>query len=346
MKIEIIREAGALDKLKDWNILLKKSESNTVFLTHEWIKTWWLCFGEEILLATASDRGKLIGIAPLMIVEKKYAGLKLRELQFIGTPLSDYADFIISNNKKTVLRKMMGALLKEDWDILRLRELPEGTKTVDMLKNMLTRPIIQTTEQVSVLVYKGTDLKQMLNKRDLKRKSKHLAKKGEIEYIYQNNFSDTEYIESYMDLHQARWNKTKYKSMFNDARHRDFFVNIAKTFARKKWMQMLSMTVAGEPVSHHYDFLYNGKKYAYSCTFKEEFDRLSPGLISLKHDIEQSESAGHKEYDLTRGTEFYKSRFTNTVRKNREIVYFKNPVLDAGYRTAMLGKKIIRNFKR
>src|SRR5215207_1935799 len=71
INIGCIRDYEAFRKLEpEWNALLQQSQSNCIFLTWEWISTWWEIFGADFemrVLTSHDPSGKLRGIAPLMI---------------------------------------------------------------------------------------------------------------------------------------------------------------------------------------------------------------------------------------------------------------------------------------
>ncbi|WP_410970048.1 hypothetical protein, partial [Salmonella sp. SAL4458] len=68
-----------------WNTLVQRAGIDHPFLTHEWIRTWWDCFGGErqlhIVLVKARD--ELVAIAPLMLGAERMYGLHVRQLEFI-----------------------------------------------------------------------------------------------------------------------------------------------------------------------------------------------------------------------------------------------------------------------
>jgi len=104
-----------------WNSILEKSGSNTIFSTFEWLYTWWENFGEgnKLFILLAQHGDKVIGIAPLMIGKRKILRyLPVREVSFIGTGISDYADFIIMDEREMVLSLFIEYLWKKKylWD--------------------------------------------------------------------------------------------------------------------------------------------------------------------------------------------------------------------------------------
>src|SRR5262245_36414082 len=70
MIIERIDTTADFAALRDeWNALLETSSSRCVFLTHEWLFTWWkhLAAGRTLYILTSRQDGRLVGILPLAV---------------------------------------------------------------------------------------------------------------------------------------------------------------------------------------------------------------------------------------------------------------------------------------
>ena len=82
-------------------MLFKEAATTNIFLTWEWLSTWWKHFGNERIfrLITVRDDEKLIAAAPLMSSKYKLAGLKLTKMEFVGTPAADYQTFLLTEKK-------------------------------------------------------------------------------------------------------------------------------------------------------------------------------------------------------------------------------------------------------
>jgi len=115
LKIREIRTEDEFQALhKIWNSLLSKSNDDDIFLTWEWISTWWKYYGNEhqLLVMVAEKEEEIISIAPLMCSEYSILGVNLKEIGFIGTPDSDYNGFILTNQKRESLRLFLNRLMK------------------------------------------------------------------------------------------------------------------------------------------------------------------------------------------------------------------------------------------
>src|SRR5215472_11459827 len=94
-----------LSMREEWNALLQSSKSNCVFLTHEWLSSWWkhLADGRRLSIVTANDIGELVGILPVAVRAPQYARMMPRVLEFLGSGVigSDYLDMIIKGGRET-----------------------------------------------------------------------------------------------------------------------------------------------------------------------------------------------------------------------------------------------------
>src|SRR5690349_14279928 len=95
------KEFVALEK--QWNALLSHSAVDTVFLTWDWLWSWWDSYAEptdalHIMLMHNSDR--MIGIVPLFLRRQHWLPFyRMKTLQFIGEGSwdSDYLDIILAS---------------------------------------------------------------------------------------------------------------------------------------------------------------------------------------------------------------------------------------------------------
>jgi hypothetical protein len=123
MEIFEIADQQAFEAIgPEWNELLRACAGRNVYLTHEFVFTWWKHLGlarggvavrpggwgsnswtERLAILAAREDGRLIGIAPLAIVntEIRGAGAPLRLLCFIGDSLlTRYRDFVLEKGRE------------------------------------------------------------------------------------------------------------------------------------------------------------------------------------------------------------------------------------------------------
>ena len=115
MKVEIIQDRNKFRNMSlEWNSLLEKSNVFSVYLSWEWLYTWWEIFGKtqnwELFIVTVRENGELVGIAPFIKRQIKVLGIINRiSIEFLGTGedekdevCSNYLDIIVKANSKEV----------------------------------------------------------------------------------------------------------------------------------------------------------------------------------------------------------------------------------------------------
>src|ERR1700675_1871813 len=101
MEIQWIENTSGFDGLRgEWNRLLADSASDGVFLTWEWLRTWWSPLAERRQLRIVAVRrgGERIALAPLAVRPGSLRRLfPFRVFEFLGsgTSGSDYLDLIV-----------------------------------------------------------------------------------------------------------------------------------------------------------------------------------------------------------------------------------------------------------
>lgn len=161
MRLECHEDVGDFDVLQtEWNVLLQRSATDTLFLTWEWQRAWWEAFraGKRLRLITMrDDGGHLNAIVPLFVqdtvldpgallpginVENPLVvvnGGSKRTAHLVGgSEVSDYLDIIAPAELN---HQACGAFLdflatREDWQILDLRSLPSASPTVSTVTEL------------------------------------------------------------------------------------------------------------------------------------------------------------------------------------------------------------------
>mgnify|MGYP001442490961 FL=1 len=146
LSIRKVSTQNEFSKLKgDWATLLKKSRSDTVFLTWEWMYTWWECFQENkhlFILTVYDENENLVGMAPLCKDKKKIGGIPvLNYIKFLGTipTSSDHLDFILyQGREKEALETIVEYLFQENrWDLCLLSNIPSTSLTGKLLEEIM-----------------------------------------------------------------------------------------------------------------------------------------------------------------------------------------------------------------
>jgi CelD/BcsL family acetyltransferase involved in cellulose biosynthesis len=320
----------------DWTTLLKKSKSDTIFLTWEWMYTWWECFkgNKQLFILTVYDeKGNLIGIAPLCMDKKKIGGITvLNYIRFLGTmPISsDHLDFIFSQGReRETLEAIVNYMFRENkWDLCLLSNIPVTSLTGKLLKEIMgNKPSRSEISQVCPYIPLPTRIEDFhsslsRNKRNtIKRRRRNLHKKYEgFEFVTWKNPDDIDdAMERLFELHEKRWMVVKHKGNFIRNDVREFHKKIARILLGFDMLRLYFLRIQGKDVATLYTFKYNNKLFYYQGGWSPEWSRDHVGSILTNLVIEDAINKGYSEYDFLRGTEDYKTRLTDKKREEIDI---------------------------
>jgi CelD/BcsL family acetyltransferase involved in cellulose biosynthesis len=323
-----------------WNQVLQTSLDNNVFLTWEWLSSWWKYFGDKkkFLTITVADDSKILAAAPLMHTRSSSLGAGIQRIEFIATPASDYQSLLLTERSEEHVRKILEYVTQTetDWDIIELRDIPENSLTATLLraashgtlefgvKQLEECPYIPLPESFEGFL-RTVDPHVI---KEAKRRERRLTENFKVDFrIWDNPDTVDEAMEIVCSLHQKRQASTGERGIFSEEGVKDFHFDVARSFARKGWLLLAFLTLNDEPAAALYNFRYAGKLYSYLSGFDPEYSKYAVGTIIDLHLIEHSIRTGLREYDFTRGDETYKTQWNTHVRRNLRIRATKRAVV-------------------
>ena len=335
LKIRDINTFKELQNLKPtWNDALQKSKDNTVFSTWEWLSCWWKHFGEgrQLRVLVAQEKEEILGIAPLMLSRYNFMQIgKIAKIEFLGSPHSDYNNFILLKNEKECIKLMLEYLMAQpDWDFLQLRDVHNQSQSIKLLHEFHTDeqwklefqedvvcPYIALPSSFSVF----TSNLGPKTRRSILRQMRKLSETHKVTIKFHKDFkSIQEAMNILFDIHQKRWVSRGELGAFASPAIRSFHVDIAREFAEKDWLYLHFLTVDDSPIASDYSFNYGQKIYGYLDGFDPLFKQYSVGNILKMKLIEMSIENRLKEFDFTRGYGLHKIHLANAFRKNYQIL--------------------------
>jgi CelD/BcsL family acetyltransferase involved in cellulose biosynthesis len=310
----------------EWNALVERSSTNTVFQTLEWHRSWWNAFGSgaQSLVLLAEAAGELVGIAPLMLSVQRILGRKRRVVEFIGTHAADYCDFIVEPAQRPVVSLMLGWLIDHAgrWDLLHLLNIAETSPLLEALPRMFSERGYATDLQrlyecpTRIFGDPASD-QRLLKKKDIRDHFNRLRKQGRLEFKVYNAAAEIEgYLDAFFQQHIDRWKDTGTPSFFRDDRQRSFYRELLRLLAPKGWVLFSVVSFNQIPISFHFGYEYGNRIYFIKPTFDPEYRQYAPGMLQLKYLLEYGMERGVRELDFTTGQEQYKYRFSNHARLN------------------------------
>ena len=336
---EINRINQFLELRHEWDKVLERSRDKNIFLTWEYLSTYWKHFGKEkkLRILCIEDENKIIAIAPLR--QSRYGfqapfGYDVIEpLGYRGlTPEgADYTGLILTERQAECLQLFLNHLVEHnDWDFIYLMDVPETSIIPDLLAKMSKAvPITFELEKGAICPYISIPnsmdifLRELSSKfrKNLRRCMRNLEKDHQrVELKRYDEFGSVEEaMKIYFELHQKRWKLKHIPGVFNTQEVRDFYRDVAKLFADNGWLALYFLTANGEPIATQYCFEYKQKMYYALGGFDPNYSQYSVGSLILMKVIEKCIEKKIEEYDLLKGGEPYKFRYTAKYKTNLGI---------------------------
>jgi CelD/BcsL family acetyltransferase involved in cellulose biosynthesis len=331
IKIEKIESHWEFARLRcEWSELLESSDADCVFLTWEWLHTWWkhLAGGRELSIFAARCGHELIAIAPLAKHPPNLArGRPFSTLEFLGTGQagSDYLDFIVRKGYETQAVEVLAGVLASkrlalDWTQLkqsgcvagRIAECLGDDGWVVSEARTNTCPFIPLEGHTweSYLATLGSEHRYSF-KRKWKRLQQDFAVRLE-EVTTEEQCLDG--VNLVIKLHNLRWQDREDSDAFCSEALAKFHREWAELARKRGWLRLFVLRLNEKPVACIYGFCYRRVFYFYQSGFDPAFANYSVGLVTMGLAIKNALEEGAREYDLLHGNERYKSHWSRNSR--------------------------------
>ncbi len=317
MEVRIHTTPEVFDALgAEWNLLLKQSLTNTLFLTREWQKVWWSVLGDGDLrvLEMRGDDGELIGIAPLFFAT---SDVDPTQVAFVGCrEVSDYLDFIFARGHEAecyqaTLDYLNGSTCPE-WAHVALCNIPEPSPTLSMFVDMATNlgwKVEKRFEDVAPMITLPDTFDGYLamlegkERRELQRKLRRAGNLVSISYTTEAATVDQD-TEDFLRLMVASMLS---KATFMTPRMARFFHAVVRTMFEAGWLQLAFLDVDGQRAATYLNFVYDNVVLIYNSGLDPmKFAHISPGQVLLARLIEKAIVDKRHLFDFLQGNEEYK----------------------------------------
>ena len=358
LKITELNGVNQFLELRDeWNKVLERSRDKDIFLTWEYLSTYWKHFGKEkkLRILCIEDENKIIAIAPL---RQSHYGFPRMPLGYnVIEPMgyrglnpegADYTGFIITERETECLKLFLNYLAEhDDWDFIYLFDVPRTSIIPDLLPKISDAiPTFELIEGVMcpyISVPNSMDVfMQGLHRKfrkELRRCMRNLEK--DFHRVELKTYDEFGSVEEAMKIHfklnQKRWKSKHMPGTFNTQEVRAFYIDVAKLFADNGWLALYFLTVNDEPIAGLYCLEYNQRMYAAVSGFDPDYSRYSVGNLLFAKVIEKCIERKIEEFDFMKGDEPYKFGWTEKYRRNLGIRFvnkwFTSNLYDWGIKT-------------
>ena len=336
MKIEIISSEKDFTALQqDWNTLQKGSADKSIFLTWDWMHTWWDAYKEKLNdprlhIVTFYRQDKLAAILPLFSHKKKESFGPLRCLQFLGTEFesSDYLDIIgaadVDNDEWVqALKTQTFQQLLASADMLIVSNAFAEARIASLFATILAnRPA--ESRRTSVCPYLPLPESEEILFKQLSKNMKSTLRRTRNKINKDPDFSIglversgdiPEAIEGLFRLHAMRFDDKNQATKFVAGQRGDFHKRIAARWLEQERLRFYTVTHRQKAIGFLYCYYYNHKILYMQAGFHPEYGKYGLGNQLMLRAMNDGMNSGADEFDFMRGNESYKYKWTSLFRE-------------------------------
>jgi CelD/BcsL family acetyltransferase involved in cellulose biosynthesis len=363
LSIRPLESAANLDELEpEWEELLAVSASDTIFLTPDWIRSWWTAYGagRDLLVLRLDDGERLVGLAFFYRRDERLVrGLRHRALALVGdgSSDSDYLDWISAPGRESqvvdaVLHHMRSSV--PSWDLLLLNEVPETSPHLPWIESRvrgwgwpweLDRVACARTRLPPTWDQYLQTLKPRMRTK-VRAVLRDMAEK-QAQYERCESLSDIEArLGSLYDLHDRRWATEGKPGVFRAQEKRTFYSLLSERLHARDRLRFYSLRVGDRYVAHQYCFEYAHRMYLLQEGLDPDWFDHGAGNALRAHVFQDCIARGLEVYDFLGGVTPHKlswgAEIVYSVRVMTGPGSFRNRILFTTRAARAAAKKILR----
>ena len=334
-----------------WDELLSNSTAfeARIFLSYEWLTTWWRFlgsgvrnakwgWGRKLLVVAIADGERLLAAAPLFVSPSPFLPLA-RIVRFVGNGNSDYGDFLVRKGCEEVAQKIWLWLFTHPslWHLIALHELPEGSEAISSLQSVNLPDGFRAKILVGEVCHRvplnseNGSWRERTSKslrEQLKRRERQIGRNFKVQFRTATNEQEVEAIlPQLFALHRLRWGQLGQTGVFIFPKVRKFHQEFARQALKRHWLRLHWLSLDNVTAAVYYAFKVGNYSGFYTCGFNPSFGRYSVGKVLLAKVIDEAEREGAKVFDFMRGDETYKAEFGTVTQRNFHFFVWRNDEL-------------------
>jgi len=364
ISVEVIESTERLAGLKEeWTELLHHSAADCLFLTWEWLSTWWryLSRDRRLFATVVRDRGRLVALAPMVIRPPGISSIQpFAALEFmgVGSVGSDYLDVIVRRGEEERAIPALAEWLAGTNRPLELEQVRSaGSGAEDLAAHLGRAGWHVSTEETNVSRFidlTGQSWATYLatlggaHRANFNRRLRRLEREFTIRF---DTVSTEEQRRAALGrliaLHQARWRERGFSTAFHTSNHLKFHEEFSRLACERGWLRIYTLWLDDEPVAALYGFRYGGAFSFYQSGFDPNYAGFAAGLVTMGLAIQKVIEEGASEFDMLQGLERYKGLWARDSRSLGRVDIFPPHLRGLLYRgTTELGRAARRAARR
>jgi len=339
LRVQTLVDSNEFAGLRDeWSSLLAESSSDSLFVTWEWLHTWWnhLRGDAKLALMTVRRGGELVAIAPFASHGANLFGSETLSFLGEGRVGSDYLDVLVRHGAEDQALRAIAAQLRRIGATLRMSQLRITSSAGSLLARELRLsgcpvrakrthrcPYIDLSATRSFEDYLRTLGSE--HRYNFQRKLRRLQTQHGLRF--ERVVSESRRVELLpviFELHRQRWSERGGSDGLVGADILEFHDDLTRVALERGWLRLFVLWLGQSPAATLYGFRYGRVFSFYQSGFDPRFAKLSVGLVALGLAIRDAIDDGVSEFDLLHGEEAYKFHWAKASRRLGRVQAFPN----------------------
>jgi CelD/BcsL family acetyltransferase involved in cellulose biosynthesis len=336
LRVETIVDPAAFAGMREeWNLLLEASRSDGIFLTWEWLSTWWthLSAGRVLAILAVRRGSLLVALAPLLSGGPRLLGLPC--LSFLGTGRvgSDYLDVIVRRGAEPDVMPCLARHLGGSGAAVDLRQVritrSAGRELARELRLSGCALRVTRTHRCPVIDLEGISWETYVgslgseHRYNFQRKLRKLEKQPGFRFeCAASEPRRRELLGVLFELHRLRWRERGGSDGLEGPGIREFHEEVTRLALSRGWLRLFVLWLGDAPAAALYGFRYGEVFSFYQSGFDPRYGKLSVGLVTMGLAIRSAIGEGARLFDLLHGEEPYKFHWARKTRRLARVVAF------------------------
>lgn len=327
--LRVVVDPGELASLRDeWDAAAAADPTPNVYLTWEWVGTWWDHFGadNELHVLVIRDATGVVAIAPLQRARIGTGRLAVQVIQRISPEAGDYGGVLLVRRQAEAVEMIVDHLeraVRDRWvAAVMISRLRDDDPFVPLLRAALERrsgSLAADEDELSGAcpftdVREGFDLNAQAKKNQVGRRLRRLAEQhDDVEFTYHSGESLDAGFERLLEVHDRRWagRESEMQGLLAEPDRTAFLLAAARALDDRGWLRLLTLSADGRPVAAELDFEYRRRMFMFKGAFDPAYRSFAPGQLLFHRVIEDALDSGVEIVDWGRGEEPYKRQWAN-----------------------------------
>lgn len=337
LSVEVVTSEAVLDTLRpEWNAAAAAGADPNVFLTWEWLRTWWSHFGEgragaQLHVVTVRDPAGLVAAAPLYCSRTGVGPLSAETLQPISYDAGDYGGVLLLRRAGEAVDALADHLAGQlagpfgsGVQTVTLSRLASDSTLLSTLQERVAGRADLTVEEVDLGdacpfadVREGYNLNRHLKKHKVRQRQRRLSEKYDVTFVYHSGDTLETGLDALLELHRRRWDGSEedFQGLLADGEREAFLLDAIRALDEQGWLRLLTLRADGRPVAVELDFDFGRRVSMFKGAFDPDYAEFSPGQLTHYRVFEDGIARGVEEFDFLRGDHPYKRRWANNDRR-------------------------------